>query len=42
VIEVGRSSAATLLVWLVLQAAAAAGIYYLLPHLLMLALRAME
>jgi hypothetical protein len=41
-IEVGRSSVATLLVWLVLQAVAAAGVYYLLPHLLMLALRAME
>ncbi|HEX4059058.1 MAG TPA: hypothetical protein VHX87_12195 [Galbitalea sp.] len=41
-IEVGRSGVATLLVWLVLQAAAAAGVYYLLPHLVTVALRAME
>lgn len=41
-IEVGRSSVVPLLAWLIFQAAAAAGVYYLLPHLLTLVLRAIE
>jgi hypothetical protein len=38
-IEIGRSSAMTLVGWLILQGAAAAGVYYLLPHLLTQVLR---
>jgi hypothetical protein len=37
-IDVGRSSAVLLVVWIVLQAAAVAGVYYLLPDTLALAI----
>jgi hypothetical protein len=39
-IDAGRSSAALLIAWFVFQAAAAAGIYYLMPSLLALAIKA--
>jgi hypothetical protein len=39
-VDVGRASAVALIAWFVFQAAAAAGVYYLLPQLLALATKA--
>jgi hypothetical protein len=39
-VDVGRSSAIALVAWFVFQAVAAAGVYYLLPHVLALAIKA--